>query len=62
MQGPTPNPPRNDQRFISELEFVQCLASPSYIHCKIRLPTSNLTNKFEGLLCSSNKYSTLTPY
>ena len=27
--------PDNNERFLAELEFVQCLAAPSYIHCKI---------------------------
>ena len=25
--------PENDIRFQTELEFIQCLASPSYLHC-----------------------------
>lgn len=29
------DPDGGRQRFLLELEFVQCLANPTYIHCKL---------------------------
>lgn len=29
------DPDDGRQRFLLELEFVQCLANPTYIHCKL---------------------------
>ncbi|KAJ0764582.1 putative transcription regulator SOH1 family [Helianthus annuus] len=31
------DPDDGRQRFLLELEFVQCLANPTYIHCKLKL-------------------------
>lgn len=29
------DPDDGRQRFLLELEFIQCLANPTYIHCKL---------------------------
>ena len=31
------DPDNGSQRFLLELEFVQCLANPTYIHCTVLL-------------------------
>jgi hypothetical protein len=32
---PYKDPDNGSQRFLLELEFVQCLANPTYIHCTV---------------------------
>jgi mediator of RNA polymerase II transcription subunit 31 len=32
---PYKDPDDGKQRFLLELEFVQCLANPTYIHCMV---------------------------
>ena len=39
-------PDGGQQRFIAELEFVQCLANPEYIHCEC--PPFVKTGKFHA--------------
>lgn len=42
---PYKDPDDGRQRFLLELEFVQCLANPTYIHCMV-LSTSSPSFSF----------------
>lgn len=46
--APTPSssaraPIDEKERFVAELEFVQCLAAPSYIHCELKCAFTTLS-------------------
>ena len=43
-QPPYKDPDDGRQRFLLELEFIQCLANPIYINCTVTLLTASVSN------------------
>jgi hypothetical protein len=43
---PYKDPDDGRQRFLLELEFIQCLANPIYINCTVPLPLSSPLSRF----------------
>ena len=46
------DPDDGRQRFLLELEFVQCLANPTYIHCMFFLANHCSFTLLRALMCS----------
>lgn len=51
--------PTNDIRFQMELEFIQCLASPAYLHCAListDLQRSSLPDLRNDIVLATNRF------